>query len=434
MTAPTTNPSVPPPPSPGSVGRPRSIGTDAAAAQNIEGAGERQSSSSVRALRVRSALLILTISAFAVVGTIAGLISRNATAAAESNTAPSLVGVQDLFASVAESNTAATGAFLSSVNGGQEDRVQRNLYEDAIRRASDKTEQVASLVGNNEEAHQSLQEIAASLNSYSGQIESSRLAVQLGEAGAELRLRDSLKQTQAEIDFAVRTISVEMQSQLDSRSAEGRTLTIVAIVLGFICLLALVATQWFLFRATNRLFNLPMLVATALILATTVALARSTLVRQAAIDNAFDGGYASITTAAEIQRAAYALQSGSNLTLLGNAGSDLDELETSVDLGIIKTAQDADSAREEAAAAELAARWERYLATPTTDPNLQFANFNGLNTSIESVLLDNTAQFNSGVASAAAAVRNSWIYVLVGSVLGLLASLYGLQLRMREYS
>lgn len=390
--------------------------------------------STVRGLQMRAMSLAALIGAFAIVGTIAGLISRNATEAAQANTAPSLVVVQDLLASVAESSTAATGAFLSSVGTGAEDRVQRNLYEDALRRASDQTEQVASLVGDNETSHQALRDIAAALIRYSGEIESARLAAQLGDASAELRLRNTLVQTQAVVDASVRTVTAELQRQLDERSAEGRTLTLVAVGLGAVCVLGLVAVQWHLFQTTNRVLNLGLLAATALIFATSLILLRGTLVRQAAIDNALSGGFNSITTTAEIQRSAYAVQSEKNLTLLGTTASSISELETAVEVGIAQALEDADSPRELAAATELELRWNRYLQTSERDVNLQFSNFNGLNTSIESVLSDNRGQFNSGVASAASAVANAGAYVVVVSVLGLLAGLYGLQLRLREYS
>lgn len=390
--------------------------------------------STVKSLRMRAALLTLLIIAFAIAGSVAGWVSRSATAAAKSNTAPSLVGVQDLFASVAESNTAATAAFLSAVPSGEENRLQRNLYEDALRRASDSAEDVSSLVGDDAASHAALKDISARLNEYSGEIEAARLAAQLEQPNAEAGLRNALVRTQTEIDGSVQLISTQLQSQLDERSGEGRTLTIIAIVLGVLCLVALAAVQVFLFESTNRVFNLPLLLGTILILLTTIALVRGALVRQAAIDNALEGGYNSITNTAEIQRAAYALQSESNLRLLGTSSADLEELEVAVDMGIIRATGNADSVREQAAATELQARWNRYLATPADDPNLKFANFNGLNTSIESVLSDNTAQFNAGVDSAADAVQNAGIYVLVGSILALMASLYGLQLRLREYS
>ncbi len=398
------------------------------------GSSETPVGSTVRALRVRAAALTLFIVAFAVVGTVAGLVSRNATAAARANTAPSLVGVQDVFASVAESNTAATAAFLSATDGGEENRIQRNLYEDALRRASDRTEDVSSLVGDDSLSHSALKEISASLNSYSGQIESARLAVRLEQPGAENTLRNTLVETQATVDNSVQLISAQLQDQLDTRSGEGRTLTIIAIALGVLCLILLALVQLFLFKSTNRIFNLPLLIGTVLILVTTVMLVRGALVRQAAIDNALDGGYNSITATAEIQRAAYALQSESNLALLGTSTGNIDDLEAAVDLGIITAVENADSLREQAAASELESRWERYLNTPANDPNQKFANFNGLNTSIESVLSDNTTQFNEGVDSAATAVANTGLYVLIGSILALMASLYGLQLRLREYS
>jgi hypothetical protein len=389
--------------------------------------------STVATLRLRALATTVAIVGFAALAIAASLISASATGSVESNTAPSLVGIQDLFASVAESNSAATGAFLSA-SEGSENRLQRSLYLDALARATGNAEQVASLVGDNEASHVALREILESLTEYSGQIEAARLASEVGDPRAVPQLRDALVRTQAEVASSVDTVTAEMQAQLDDRSSGGRSLTLAAIAAGVVSLIVLLVIQRELYSRTKRLLNPPLILGTLLILLATTLLISSATVREVAVNNALDGGYDSITTTAQIQRAAYALQSESNLALLGNETGDVGTLEARVQLGIEDAVAQADSVRETAAASQLRTRWERYVATSSSDADLQFSSFNGLNTSIESVLSDNKAQFTSGIESAADAVRNLVFYVLGASALALLASLYGIQLRLREYS
>lgn len=93
-------------------------------------------------------------------------------------------------------------------------------------------------------------------------------------------------------------------------------------------------------------------------------------------------------------------------------------------------------------------RWDRYLETSQSirtaleaDPvaatalavTAGNADFNGFNTSVESVLSDNRSQVTAGLADA----RNHLDWLRLGAVLlpalTALAALWGFQLRIREY-
>jgi hypothetical protein len=109
----------------------------------------------------------------------------------------------------------------------------------------------------------------------------------------------------------------------------------------------------------------------------------------------------------------------------------------------------ADSTRERYAAAEMLVRWQRYRDTNRT---IQAAAtrgdraaarliatstgnqaFNGFNLSVESVVQDNTAQFEDSLASADHRLRYLGVSALLIPLAALLLMLWGTQMRINEY-
>ncbi len=392
---------------------------------------------------------MVLVAAFAVVGSIASLVMRSASETTANSTAPALIGVQDLFASVAEANTAATAAFLSISATDTEDRVNRNLYQDAIQRATAQTEEVSAIIGPDEEAHEALKTIGISLNSYSGQVEAARVANQNNLPGAETQLREALRVVQEDVEQAVTTVTDRGQSQLDEERTTGRLLTWIAIALGVLTLLALFRVQVGLLARTNRIFN-PLLVLATLLIGTVVAyLIVGPVARSQSLDEASTGGYDAIVTTARIQTDAFNLQSQLSLKLLDDSSVDLETLFAEVEQSITELQDGADSPRENAAAETLALRWQRYeevartIDTQASNGNRAaavelfqgegLANFNGLNTGVESALSDNRTQFISGVNTASNAVSTTPFLSIILPVLAALAILLAIQRRLGEY-
>lgn len=140
--------------------------------------------------QVWAALTVLALVLLSGLGTVAAARTATVTSRIRSHTAPALLSVQDLSASLAEANAAATGAFLSGTTGA-EDRSQRNLYLDDLSRSSAQTEQLAALV-DDQASHEALRTVSSALLSYSGKIEASRRESQLGGSGSETTLRSAL--------------------------------------------------------------------------------------------------------------------------------------------------------------------------------------------------------------------------------------------------
>ncbi len=407
-------------------------------------------------LRLWGLILAAALILFAVTGTLAGLSARSSTATIQDDTAPSLIGVQDLLSSVAEANAAATGAFLSG-SAGTESRAQRNLYLDAVRRSTAEAERVSSLVGDSEAAHQALQNIGANLVVYSGEIESSRTANLAGVSTARDQLRGALDITGTDVASSVVTITAEARADLDRQTDRGLVIGIVAVGLGSLALLLLLLFQVRLTTRTNRVLNLPLVAASILTAIAVVVLASGLLTRNTALSNARSGGYDSIESTAEIQAAAFAAQTALSLELIGGQATEIQPLLDNVRSGIDRAKGRADSTREEAAVNLLEQRFTRYETTVSAirasaavaagDPANSAAadataafqgeglsTFNGLNTSIESVLFDNRTQFVAGVGDAADAANRLPVYLIVLPLLAALAALLGIQRRLREYS
>jgi len=400
-------------------------------------------------LRRWNVVLLVLVAAFAVVASVASLVMGQASDTTSDNTAPALVGVQDLFASVAEANTAATAAFLATDATGSEDRINRNLYQDAIRRAAVQAEEVSATIGSDEQAHGALRDIAVALNTYSGRIEASRVASINDLPGADQDLRQALELVRSDIGSSVATITERGQAQLDEERGTGQALTWAAIALGALTLMALLWVQVELLRRTNRILNPLLVVATALIATVVGYLVVGPAARAQALDRASEGGYDAIATTSSIQTTAFDLQAKLSLEILDGGGDGLDEDFAAVANGIAELSAGADSAREEAAAQTVTIRWARYeavaraieaeVAAGRRDGAVELfqgeglAAFNGLNTSVESALSDNRDQFLGGVEDASRAVGITPFLTVILPVLAALAILGAIQRRLGEY-
>lgn len=398
--------------------------------------------------RVAAAATIAILVGFAALATAATVITRNSAQAIRSNTAPSLIAVQGLSASVAEANASAAAVFLSTTTGA-EDRSRRVQYLSALERSAEQAEEVASLVGDDPPSHDALQAVAVALTTYSGEIEASRTASGLGATDADDTFRSALDLTRGDLAAAVATVTERNQNRFDSEAETGLLATIGALVLGVISLVVLIWFQLGITKRSNRIINVGLATATILVAATVVIIGNGGVTRSLALSNAESGGYDAIAATSALQASANELQSQLSLRLLGDSTGEIDVLVADLDTTVAAIGTNADSTREEAAAAELATRWARYRAavesiagaangadsgraiTEFQDSGL--SSFNGLNLSIESVLSDNRTQFSDGVDAAADAVNLLPLFSLVLPLLAVIALVFGVQARLRDY-
>ena len=405
-------------------------------------------------------LLVLLMAA----GSAAAVNARNATGRLRDNTGPVLVATQSLVASLAEADAAATAAFLS---GPQEDRDQRNLYEDALARATRHVEQIAARIGDDPTAHARLGDLTVSLTRYAGLVEAARALNRNGVAGAS----DTLV---AAVDLLSRTIAGEVedltsigQERFDAASADRSDGVPPAAVAAAVALLALLGAQADLSRRSRRLLNLPLLLASAAV----VAILASVLTADVRAGDDLAAGradsYDSIALTARIQAQGSAAKSAETLALITDpakrqqadaaaarlaagrltpaALADARGGRPSGDGLLADTVRAADSARERAAASELLVWWDRYRAAVEVvrgagdDAARRLAvgelssTFKGFNITVESVLGDNRTQFAAALERADDRYDRPGLVVLLGGVLAIALVLAGYQLRISEY-
>ena len=417
--------------------------------------------------RLWSVVTALLLLATAVAGWAASTALRSGTDRIRNNAGPVLVATQQLVSSLAEADAAATAAFLS---GRQEDPESRRLYEQALARASQQMEDVSALIGADPETHDSLKDLSVAVTRYAGLVEAGRATNQAGVPGAERYLVDALNLLGTTVADDVTRLTDATQRRFERDEDRRDTGVLPAVVVAALALTVLLAAQLWVFRQSRRLVNLPMVVATLLLVGGIGWLVAATLRSGNDIEQARADGYDSITLTSRIQTTAYRSKADETVALITSdqarrtraaetarpvhaeraTPAAIDPVRHGRAPGLAGLLTDAaavaDSARERAAVAEMLVRWQRYQDTSTalratTDPaqaravavGPAAATFNGFNFSVESVLSDNRSQFLDGLASSARRLRSLTLVALFLPLVAAAGALGGLQLRINEY-
>ena len=434
-------------------------------------AGERLGRSTPTRYRAYSlvagaALVLAAIAASALVGSLSDRTDR-----VRDRTGPVLVATQQLYSSLAEADAAATAVQLS---GADENREQRRFYEQALERSTQQIERVATLIGDDPAAHQTLQNIAADLTRYAGVVETARAQNKAGTAGSNATLTSALDLMRSGIGTDVGQLTAISEKHLADDYKRPVARIVVAVLCLAAALLALVALQRFMTMRARRLVNIPIAIATIAVVVLAVWMIFAEIGQRRDLRSAADDGYASISSTARIQGAAYRAKADESLALLGSgAVGSFESFEqsartlTSRDITaadaqqvrdgkpvvgeglLFDAARLADSSRERYAAAEMLVRWQRYRdtnrtiqaaatrgdrdaarLTATTTGNQAF---NGFNLSVESVVQDNTTQFEDSLSSADHRLHYLGASALLIPLAALLLMLWGTQMRINEY-
>lgn len=417
--------------------------------------------------RLWSVVIAALLLATAVAGWAASTALRSGTDRIRNNAGPVLVAAQQLVSSLAEADAAATAAFLS---GRQEDPESRRLYEQALARASEQIEDVSALIGADAETHDSLKDLSVAVTRYAGLVEAGRATNQAGVPGAERYLVDALNLLATTVADDVTRLTDATQRRFERDEDRRDTGVLPAVVVAALALAVLLAAQLWVFRQSRRVVNLPMVLATLLLVGGMGWLVTATLRSGDDIEQARADGYDSITLTSRIQTTAYRSKADETVALITSdqarrsraaetARTVLGGRATPAAIEAVRegrapgvaglltdAAAVADSDRERAAVAEMLVRWQRYQDTSTqlratTDAaqaralavGPAAATFNGFNFSVESVLSDNRSQFLDGLASSARRLRSLTLVALFLPLVAAAGALGGLQLRINEY-
>jgi hypothetical protein len=230
-----------------------------------------------------------------------------------SGSGPALVATQEVFSSLAEADAAATAAFLS---GRNEDREQRRLYEDALGRSAEQLTEVAHLVGGSGTASEAVRDLASRLTTYAGLVETARAYQRNGIAGGDAVLTQAINVARNGIGADIDALNTQTQRRFDGDEGAGRAWLLGGIGLTALAVVALVATQVYVARTTRRIFNLPLVAASLLLVGAGTWLVLAVARQQSDLDAARTDGYASIALTSQIQTLAYRARADESLALV----------------------------------------------------------------------------------------------------------------------
>ena len=360
------------------------------------------------------------------------------------------------------------------LSGADENREQRRFYEQALERSTQQIERVATLIGDDPAAHQTLQSIAANLTRYAGIVEAARAQNKAGITGANATLTSALDLMRSGIGTDVGQLTAISEQQLDDDYERPVAQVVFAILCLVAALIALLALQRFMLKRARRLINIPIAVATLAVVVLALWMILAEMGQRRDLRSASNDGYSSISATARIQGAAYRAKADESLALLGSGAvgsfqsfeqsartlasrdittADAQQIREGADVAgeglLFDAARLADSTRERYAAAEMLLRWQRYRDTnrtiqaAATRGDRETARvtatstgnqaFNGFNLSVESVVQDNTTQFGDKLSSADHRLRYLGLSALLIPLAALLLMLWGTQMRINEY-
>src|SRR5262245_2302135 len=230
-------------------------------------------------LRVLSVGLIAVMAVMAVVDFRVAEARKNASDAVGLESEPLLVRAQAIYSSLADADATATNTFLV---GGLETTDQRQQYLAHLRSASHELTVATREIGDSGAGARAATILSRDLPLYAGSVEAARAndRQRLPVGAAYLRQASTLMQQEL-LPAADRLYGVEARRLEHEYLSAGSGSDVAVVVAAMLAALALlVAAQLFLIRRTNRIFNVPLVAASALVVVLGVSLVTSFVVEQ----------------------------------------------------------------------------------------------------------------------------------------------------------
>lgn len=274
-------------------------------------------------LRLAAGVLALAAIAFGVAMATAAASRREAADAVATRTGPLLVEADGLYSSLSDADATATTTFLI---GGLEPVDRRRHYLADLASASERLTSLTDQVGDSAEARNAAATIATQLPVYSGLIEAARVNNRQGlpVGAAYLRRASGLMRTEI-LPAAGRIYETEARRlDADYRSSTSATGFVALAIVGSLLLALLVGTQVGLARFTHRILNIPLLLATALLVAVAAWVLVAFVGAQNALSDAQRKGSDSVQVLSAVRFLALRAQRDEGLTLVARGGDKAD--------------------------------------------------------------------------------------------------------------
>lgn len=267
---------------------------------------------------------VLLVAATVVFGVVAAAVERSredAARAVAGQTEPLLVQAVSLYAALSDADATATTTFLTR---GLEPLTARRRYIADLHSASRSLAFLAAHAGDSGRGHAAVSLIAQELPIYSGLVESARANNRIGYPLGAAYLRQASSLLRDQILPAARSLYRTEAEHLDSgyRAATApATLTVFLLAIAVLAL-PLVLVQLYLAQATRRFFNVPLAIATAVLLAVWIWGAVALVREQHSLVHAQRDGSDAVELLSAVRILASRAQSDESLALVARGGGD----------------------------------------------------------------------------------------------------------------
>jgi hypothetical protein len=413
-------------------------------------------------LRLAAVLLALGAIVFGALAASAVSARRQATHSVATDTEPLLVTAEGLYASLSDADATAATTFLT---GGLEPPARRERYAGDVRAASGQLARLARQAGGSAQTRAAVQTLATRLPVYSGLVETARADNRQGfPIGAAYLRQASMLMREELLPAAGRLYGVEarrLSGDYRSGVSAGTLLAVIAVVCALLALLA--AIQVGLARLTHRIFNVPMALATALILALGVWMIVGLIGEQNALGRAQRAGSDPVQVLSAARILALRAQGDDGLALVARGGGEANLMDFDAVIRRLGSSGEPASLLAEAAAIarrsgsaatieRLSATVAQYLAVHRRVVALETnGRFNdavnlavgsraqelllsdALNSDLAREISAAQQRFGSAAGDATAALGGLWLAIPLLSVLFATLALSGVLQRLEEY-
>jgi len=236
---------------------------------------------------------------------------------------PLATASQEIYRALSDADATAASAFLA---GGTPPVALRERYEVDIASAGANLAEASADVGGVTEAEQQVNDLAKELPVYTGLVETARAYNRQGYPAGAAYLREASGLMRSKILPAAETLYAIDFERLVAEQEEARSVPWVTLLLVVALLVALVATQRYLTRRTNRLLNVGLLVATIAVALSLIWGTASLWIASSKVAAGEDNGTQQVESVVQARIVALKLRANETLTLVARGdGGEYEE-------------------------------------------------------------------------------------------------------------
>jgi len=272
-------------------------------------------------MRLLAVLIALSAVGAGVVTATAATARKHAAHAVAAQTEPLLVEADGLYASLSDADATAATTFLT---GGIEPVARRRRYVSDLRSATSELSTLSHQVGNDPVARAAVSTVVAQLPVYSGLVETARANNRQGfPIGAAYLRQASDLMRQTILPASGRLYALEARRLASDYGSGVSTGTYVAVALaGALALAVLIVSQLYVALRTRRVFNVPMLVGSLILLGVVVWTLVGFSAEQDALSRAQRKGSDSVEVLSATRILTLRAEGDESLALVARGGGD----------------------------------------------------------------------------------------------------------------